>query len=206
MYSLSTTSKSPTVPVMSGDSQLSRRSSEESKQLLINTCIELLAHLPVIEVTNRLLEEKSGLNRSYITRYFGSQDGLFFAASSELERRISAYVPPTGPLDLALVSRRPEVRIRLKLSYWLLAHGHSPSLLLGSESNVPRQLRERLEEMLPTNQRALDAVSMHVFLVAAAVGSYREALELSDESINDLQALEQYLVLNSAKIIADLGW
>ena len=49
-----------------------RVSKEQAKILILDTAIAMLRERPVSEVSSREIAHESGLNHSYIARYFGS--------------------------------------------------------------------------------------------------------------------------------------
>ncbi len=57
---------------------LGRVSQEQAKTLILDTAIAMLRERPVSEVSSREIAHESGLNHSYISRFFGSYHEMLF--------------------------------------------------------------------------------------------------------------------------------
>ena len=102
---------------------LGRVSQEQAKTLILDTAIALLRERPVSEVSSREIAHESGLNHSYIARYFGSNHEMLFSVVEIMTERIKKY-RETG--DIAGLVKDPDANLRFKLMEYLLAEGFPP--------------------------------------------------------------------------------
>ena len=187
-----------------------RKSADESRQLLIDTCIELLADRPIQDVTNRLLEETTGLNRSYITRYFGSRSKMLIAVVRELESRIANEVATSlagaGELDAAALVSRPESVMGIQITMWLLSHGVAPEEFIASESLMLNTIVERVEKVFGLGPRAARTFAFQTLLVSAGAASIGPTFGLTDSDRADIQSLIWAQLAASSATETALGW
>ncbi len=99
---------------------LGRVSKEQAKILILDTAIAMLRERPVSEVSSREIAHESGLNHSYIARYFGSNHEMLFCVVEIMTERIKKY-RETG--DIAGLVKDPNANLRFKLMEYLLAEG-----------------------------------------------------------------------------------
>jgi AcrR family transcriptional regulator len=99
---------------------LGRVSQEQAKTLILDTAIAMLRERPVSEVSSREIAHESGLNHSYIARYFGSNHEMLFCVVEIMTERINKY-RETG--DIAGLVKDPNANLRFKLMEYLLAEG-----------------------------------------------------------------------------------
>ena len=102
---------------------LGRVSQEQAKTLILDTAIAMLRERPVSEVSSREIAHESGLNHSYIARYFGSNHEMLFSVVEIMTERIKKY-RETG--DIAGLVKDPDANLRFKLMEYLLAEGFPP--------------------------------------------------------------------------------
>jgi len=102
---------------------LGRVSQEQAKTLILDTAIAMLRERPVSEVSSREIAHESGLNHSYIARYFGSNHEMLFCVVEIMTERIKKY-RETG--DIAGLVKDPDANLRFKLMEYLLAEGFPP--------------------------------------------------------------------------------
>lgn len=102
---------------------LGRVSQEQAKTLILDTAIAMLRERPVSEVSSREIAHESGLNHSYIARYFGSNHEMLFCVVEIMTERIKKY-RETG--DIAGLVKDPNANLRFKLMEYLLAEGFPP--------------------------------------------------------------------------------
>lgn len=193
-----------------GRSGSARKSAEESKQLLVDTCIELLLHHPIQDVTNRLLEETTGLNRTYITRYFGNRNRMLIAVVRELERRLATEVSTSlagaGELDAAALVARPESVIGIQVTMWLLSHGVSADEFIDGEPLILRVIAERIENLFGLGPRAARTFAFQSLLVAAGAASIGPTFGLTERDSADIQSLIWAQLAQSSSTESSLGW
>ena len=187
-----------------------RKTADESRQLLIDTCIELLADHPIQDVTNRLLEETTGLNRSYITRYFGNRNRMLIAVVRELENRIAAEVAASlagaGELDAAALVARPESVMGVQITMWLLSHEVAPDEFIASESLILDTIVERVEKLFGLGPRAARTFAFQMLLVSAGAASIGPTFGLTAADSADIQSLIWAQLSVSTDTEASLGW
>lgn len=102
---------------------LGRVSQEEAKLLILDTAIAMLYRRPVSEVSSREIAHESGLNHSYIARYFGSNHEMLFCIVEIMTERTKKY---RGSGDIAALVKDPDANLRFKLMEYLLAEGFPP--------------------------------------------------------------------------------
>lgn len=187
-----------------------RRSAEESRQLLIDTCIELLLRNPIQDVTNRLLEERTGLNRSYVTRYFGTRNRMLIAVVQELEKRLAAEIASSmagaGELDAASLVDRPESVVAIQITMWLLSHGVAAEEFINGEPLILKVIADRIEKLFGLGPRAARTFAFQSLLVAAGAASIGPTFGLTDRDSADIQSLIWAQLSQSPSTEASLGW
>ena len=102
---------------------LGRVSQVEAKTLILNTAIAMLREQPVSDVSSREIAHESGLNHSYIARYFGSNHEMLFCVVEIMTERLKKH-RDTG--DVAALVKDPDANLRFKLMEYLLAEGFPP--------------------------------------------------------------------------------
>ena len=110
-------------PAIERKAALGRVSQEQAKTLILDTAIAMLRERPVSEVSSREIAHESGLNHSYIARYFGSNHEMLFCVVEIMTERIKKY-RETG--DIAGLVKDPDANLRFKLMEYLLAEGFPP--------------------------------------------------------------------------------
>ncbi len=102
---------------------------------MIHATIDLVGRYDVHEVTSRMIADASGTATNYITRYFGSRDGLMWAAADELGVRLGELIDSGMPLlrldqsgtRLTRMTSRPEVTLWFKLYRYLTGRTMPPA-------------------------------------------------------------------------------
>lgn len=187
-----------------------RRSAADSRRLLIDTCIELLADHEIQNVTNRLLEDKTSLNRSYVTRYFGTRNRMLIEVVRELERRLAAEVAASaagaGELDAAALVARPESKIGIQITMWLLSHGVPADEFIDGESLLLRTIAERVEKIFGLGPRAARTFAFQMLLVSAGAASIGPTFGLTEADSADIQSLIWAQLAQSSATETSLGW
>ena len=102
---------------------LGRVSQDEAKTLILNTAIAMLRERPVSDVSSREIAHESGLNHSYIARYFGSNHEMLFCVVEIMTEHLKKY-RDNG--DVAALVKDPDANLRFKLMEYLLAEGFPP--------------------------------------------------------------------------------
>ena len=203
------TKRSVTVSVMARSGS-ERKSADESRKLLIDTCIELLADRPIQEVTNRLLEETTGLNRSYITRYFGNRNKMLIAVVRELEGRIANEVATSlagaGEMDAAALVARPESVMGIQITMWLLSHEVAPDEFIASESLLLKTIAERIEKVFGLGPRTARTFAFQILLTSAGAASIGPTFGLTETDSADIQSLIWAQLAASAATETAMGW
>ncbi|MFZ4434274.1 MAG: TetR/AcrR family transcriptional regulator [Microthrixaceae bacterium] len=184
-----------------------RRTADESRAILVNACIDLLLEHPIDEVTNRRLEAATGINRSYVTRLFGSRDELLLAAAKELERRLDSLLgDDPATVDLLAFTARPEARIQTRLALQLLSRGVAGSDLLDGPGSLTEGIAQRIEVILGASPRASRALALHMQMTAGFIALFREHMDLDDDALQDVLTVARMQLLHSGPIIEQLGW
>jgi AcrR family transcriptional regulator len=187
-----------------------RSSAADSKQTLIEACIDLLATKNVQEVTNALLEETTGLNRSYVTRYFGNRNAMFVSVVRELDARIALAIDPSGAgvgeLDVIALLERPETDIRIRVTMWLLSNGVPASDFVDGDLPVLVRTQERISAIFGISPRAARTFAFQSLLMFAGSASIGGTFGTSDADMVDLEHLVRAQLFASAETAAALGW
>jgi len=111
---------------------------------MIRATIELLGDHEVVEITSRMIAERSGTATNYISRYFGGRDALLSATAKELGWRIAEEMDGYGERPelqealpfLEAVVAMPEVALWFKLFRYLSARNLTTAHVSGSRSPV----------------------------------------------------------------------
>ncbi|CAB4622121.1 unannotated protein [freshwater metagenome] len=187
-----------------------RLSAEQSRQVLVQACIDLLATREVQDVTNAVLEQTTGLNRSYVTRYFGTRNGMFIAVVRELDDRIALEIDPTGAgvggLDVPELLSRPEARIRIRLTMWLLSQGVPASDFVDGDPPVLVRAQERIDAIFGIGPRASRTYAFQMLLLSAGMASLGATFGLTTDDVQDLEALVRAQFVVSSDTTKALGW
>lgn len=184
-----------------------RRSADESRELLVAACIELLLEHPLEEVTNRRLEDATGINRSYVTRLFGNRDGLLLEVTRELERRLASRLPSDpSQIDILQTISDPEARLRTQLAMWLLSRGYGGPDLFTSNRSMADEIAQRIELMLGASPRAARALALHMQMTAGFIALFSEQMELDEDTVRDVLAVAQLQLMHSGPLLEQLGW
>jgi AcrR family transcriptional regulator len=83
----------------------------------------MLRDRPVSDVSSREIAHESGLNHSYIARYFGSNHEMLFCVVEIMTEHLKKH-RDTG--DVAALVKDPDANLRFKLMEYLLAEGFPP--------------------------------------------------------------------------------
>ena len=184
-----------------------RKSADESRQILVTTCIDLLLEHPVEEVTNRRLEEVTGLNRSYVTRLFGTRDGLLLEVARELEHRLASRLSPDpSQIDVAQIISDPEAQLRAQLSMWLMGRGHDGFDLFSGNRSMAEEVAQRIELMLGSSPRAARALALHMQMTAGFIALFSGPMQLDEQTVRDVLDVAQLQLLHSGPLVEQLGW
>lgn len=187
-----------------------RRSAAESKRLLVDSCIELLEVLPVQEVTNAELEARTGLNRSYITRHFGSRNGMFIAVIRELDDRLAIAIDPSGAgageMDVQAMLSRPETEIRIRLTMWLLSQGVPATDFVDGDPATLVSIQERIRVIFGLSPKAARAYAFQMLLMSAGIASIGSTFGLTDDDVQDVEKLVRNQLGASVETARTLGW
>jgi AcrR family transcriptional regulator len=187
-----------------------RKSAAESKQLLIGSCIELLEALPIQEVTNAELEARTGLNRSYITRHFGSRNGMFIAVIRELDDRLAIAIDPSGAgageMDVPAMLSRPETEIRIRLTMWLLSQGVPAADFVDGDPATLVSIQERIRVIFGLSPKAARAYAFQMLLMSAGIASIGSTFGLTADDVQDVEILVRNQLGASVETARSLGW
>jgi len=184
-----------------------RRSADESRSILVTACIDLLLEHPLDEVTNRRLEDETGLNRSYVTRLFGSRDGLLLEVALELQQRVVSRLPADAPdVDLLQIISDPEAKLLSNVGMWLTTRGHNGADIFTGIGSMTSEVAERIEQLLGTSPRASRALALHVQLTASFIMLFGEPMGLDEDTVNDVLAVARIQLLHSGPLVEQLGW
>ncbi len=184
-----------------------RRTAQESREILVSASIELLLEHPLDEVTNRLLEEKTGLNRSYVTRLFGSRDNLLLEVVHELERRLSSRLDPDPTrINIRQIIADPEARLRAQLSMLLVGRGVPGTELFRTNWAMTEEITKRIQLLLGTSERAARALALHMHMTAGFIALFSGPMELDEDTANDVLTVARIQLMNSGPLIEQLGW
>lgn len=192
---------------MPADATTQRKSADESRQILVAACIDLLLEHPLEEVTNRRLEEVTGLNRSYVTRLFGNRDGLLLEVARELEQRLASRLSPDPTqIDVLQLISDPEAQLRTQLAMWLLSRGHDGVGIFSGNRSMADEIAQRIELMLGASPRAARALALHMQMTAGFIAMFSESMQLDEDTVRDVLAVAQLQLMHSGPLLEQLGW
>jgi AcrR family transcriptional regulator len=175
---------------------------------LVQATTDLLLEHPIDDVTHRLIAEVTGLNHGYITRHFGTQNGLFIAVASELQNRIIAQTLVEGGLRLSTLGQMqlPEAQLRLKLVLWLIDHGASREDFAADTALVVNLISAHLRLRPGLSEKAARIYAYRVLLGMQSLMLLSEMHGIDDELREELLLLGTREMERSLDTTRSLGW
>ena len=183
---------------------LGRVSQEQARTIIIETAISLLRHQPVSEVSSREIAHETGLNHSYITRYFGGSHEMLFSVVAELSRRLTRH---GDAADIHGYVSDPDASLRLKIVQYLLAEGFDPARFAEQATIQLTRTVELFGEAFGLEKRAARAYRAKIALLfLMADPKLQIASQIDQKTVHDVITLV-ISELNDAKSQAKkLGW
>lgn len=183
---------------------LGRVSQEQAKTLILDTAIAMLRDRPVSEVSSREIAHESGLNHSYIARYFGSNHEMLFCVVEIMTERLKKY-RETG--DIAGLVKDPNANLRFKLMEYLLAEGFPPErfavLALEQRTNTEAFFADSFQ----LEKRAARVYRAKIGMLFLLADERMLAASLIDKSTRtDIINLFLHELGNAKKNAEKLGW
>lgn len=131
--------------------------SADAKVILIEATISLLREIPVIELSTRKIEARSGLDRRAITRQFGGEVELFVATLAELSDRAFKRVSEQQVGTSNFVDE--DLKTRTDLLAFLILSGVDPERLKSIQppTEGTRVVLERIGMHPKTPERVQEA-------------------------------------------------
>ena len=183
---------------------LGRVSQEQARTIIIETAITLLRDQPVSEVSSREIAHETGLNHSYITRYFGGSHEMLFSVVAELSRRLTRH---GDAADIHGYVSDPDASLRLKIVQYLLAEGFDPTRFAEQATIQLTRTEELFGEAFGLEKRAARAYRAKIALLfLMADPKLQIASQIDQKTVHDVITLI-ISELNDAKSQAKkLGW
>ncbi len=183
---------------------LGRVSQDEAKTLILNTAIAMLRERPVSDVSSREIAHESGLNHSYIARYFGSNHEMLFSVVEIMTEHLQKY-RENG--DVAALVKDPNANLRFKLMEYLLAEGFPPErfavLALEQRTNAEAFFAESLK----LDKRAARVYRAKIGMLFLLADERMLAASVIDKSTRtDLINLFLHELGDAKKNAEKLGW
>ena len=183
---------------------LGRVSQEQARTIIIETAIELLRSRSVSEVSSREIAHETGLNHSYITRYFGGSHEMLFAVVVELSQRLRRFGEVA---DIHGWVSDPDASLRVKIVQYLLAEGFDPERFAELATVQLARTEDLFAEAFGLEKRAARAYRAKVaLLLMLADQQLQIATRIDPKTVHDVIALV-ISELDDAKSQAQkLGW
>ena len=183
---------------------LGRVSQEQARTIIIETAIELLRSRSVSEVSSREIAHETGLNHSYITRYFGGSHEMLFSVVVELAQRLRRY---GDVADIHGLINDPDASLRVKIVQYLLAEGFDPERFAELATVQLARNEDLFAEAFGLQKRAARAYRAKVaLLLLLADEQLQIATRIDSKTVHDVIALV-ISELDDAKSQAQkLGW
>ena len=184
------------------------RNSAESRQLLINSAIELLLSNRFQDVTGRKVAMKAGADPKTIRRLFGSYEGLLLAVYHYLrEQGGSALATTLSDFESSKTARANGVDLKTRLAAWLVTSGTPPEKFHFDDKNLDFETAvwaRAFEDGVSSRAKKAFAALAYVSSTGNTIfGPLVEGLD--PELTEDSYALLAYLVKNLASIEKELG-
>ena len=179
-----------------------------AERLIEAETLKLLAKHPVDEVTNDVIAAATGLNHSYVSRYYGNRTNLLIRLTDVLADEIKAGVPDDAPVNLTMLIADPRFRLRNQLVLHLVAKG-VPAQRLYERGLLSRDsIKARIMRLHRADERMANALATQVFycLVGAAFIGHSVEHFAETAELNDLVALAFAQIANSDALRATLNW
>jgi AcrR family transcriptional regulator len=180
----------------------------EAEAIIETAVLRLLADRPVDEVTNDVIAEETGLNHSYVSRYYGNRVNLLTRLTDVLADRIATDVPADVPIQLPALLADPRFRLRNKIVLHLVGKG-VPSQRFYERGLLSRDsIKARLMRLHNVEERIATALAAQVFysLVGAAFLGHGFDQTVPVEEYNDVIALAFAEILNADTLRRTLNW
>jgi AcrR family transcriptional regulator len=180
----------------------------EAEQIIEAAALRLLAERPVDEVTNDVIAEETGLNHSYVSRYYGNRVNLLTHLTDVLADRIAAEVPADVPIQLPALLADPRFHLRNRIVLHLVGKG-VPSQRFYERGLLSREsIKGRLMRLHQVDERIATALATQVFysLVGAAFLGHGFDQSVPVDEYNDVIALAFAEILNADTLRRTLNW
>ena len=183
---------------------LGRVSQEQARTIIIETSIALLRNRPVSEVSSREIAHETGLNHSYITRYFGGSHEMLFSVVVELSRRLTRH---GDAVDIHGYVSDPDASLRLKIVQYLLAEGFAPERFAELATRQLARTEELFGEAFGLEKRAARAYRAKVALLfMLADQQLLIATRIDSKTVHDVVTLVISELNESKSQAQKLGW
>ncbi|ABE39224.1 CerR family C-terminal domain-containing protein [Rhodopseudomonas pseudopalustris] len=129
--------------------EIQNKSSEATRERLIEAGLKLFAELGMDGVRTRALAEVAGVNQSAIPYHFGSKDGVYRAVIEEIAREIADGLAATGLLQMSAAEGKTMSRDRCLKNLRALIRAFT-ILILSPGRSTDRTLLIVREQLRPT--------------------------------------------------------
>jgi AcrR family transcriptional regulator len=183
---------------------LGRVSQEQARTIIIETAISLLRDQPVSEVSSREIAHETGLNHSYITRYFGGSHEMLFSVVSELSRRLTRH---GDAADIHGYVSDPDASLRVKIVQYLLAEGFDPARFVELATIQLTRSEDFFSEAFGLGKRAARAYRAKVgLLLLMADPKLQVASQIDQKTVHDVITLVISELTDAKSQAEKLGW
>jgi AcrR family transcriptional regulator len=183
---------------------LGRVSQEQARTIIIETAISLLRDQPVSEVSSREIAHETGLNHSYITRYFGGSHEMLFSVVAELSRRLTRH---GDAADIHGYVSDPDASLRVKIVQYLLAEGFDPTRFVELSTIQLTRSEDFFSEAFGLGKRAARAYRAKVaLLLLMADPKLQLASQVDQKTVHDVITLVISELTNAKSQAEKLGW
>ena len=165
---------------------LTERHAELTRQLILDSAIDLLQQAPVHELSVRAVAKHAGMSERTVFRYFANRDDFLDGVAREVSQRLQA---PPGPTSIASLLAYPAAIYARFEAMTALTKAALHSELFDRIRNADahrrgvaiRALIDRAAPDRPERERKLAAANIRYYLIATAWHYYRFYFELSFE-------------------------
>jgi len=183
---------------------IGRVSKDQAKAIILDAAIELLRDQPVSQVSSREIAAETGLNHSYITRYFGSGHEMLFAVTEELRSRLLRYVEAG---EIREFIRDPDAHLRVRIMQFLLSEGFDPKRFAAIAKAQLAVTEKRFKASLGLEKRAARAYRAKLaLLLLVADADLGVAVGFDNATKDDLITLTLAELDESKAMAKKLGW
>jgi AcrR family transcriptional regulator len=177
---------------------------DEARRAYIDATIDLLREIPISEITTRKIAERAGIDRSVITRHFGTIDKVFLEVCKELILRTSKRMLTQPQVNEAV---DPELKIYTRvLAHLVLNEYEIEELLEVGATPILDVMERRQSQVAPVSDRMMSTFNEVIALAGMGLVLFREARGTTIDQVVDALALVAEVRKVLPEVDEALGW